>query len=71
MKNARAINASSAMSQTITARDIREKWDRISEQKASEIKSASDLANQVQVKYGDNDEKTKAKVDAWMNGRSF
>jgi hypothetical protein len=70
MKNAQA-NASSAMSQKITAQDVREKWDKISEQKASEIKSASDLANQIQVKYGDNDEKAKARADAWMNGRSF
>ena len=35
------------------------------------MKSASDLTNQVQAKYGFNDDKAKAKVDAWMNGRSF
>ena len=57
--------------QKISARDIHTKWDKISEQEASGMKSASDLVAQVQVKYSLNPTQANTDVNAWTNGRSF
>jgi hypothetical protein len=71
MSNAQPNTAASATSQKILAKDVHAKWDKISEQEASGMKSSIDLTNQVQVKYGLNAEQAKSQVDTWTNGRSF
>jgi hypothetical protein len=64
-------NAAQSAPQKISAKDIHTKWDKISEQEASGMKSTSDLTSQVQSKYSLNPEQAKSQVDAWANGRSF
>ena len=71
MTNAQPNTAASAAPQKILAKDVHTKWDKISEQEASGMKSSSDLTSQVQAKYGLNAEQAKTQVDAWTNGRSF
>ena len=71
MTNAQPNTVGSSTPQKILAKDVHTKWDKISEQEASGMKSSSDLTNQVQAKYGLNAEQAKSQVDAWTNGRSF
>ena len=71
MADAQPNTAASAAPQKILAKDVHSKWDKISEQEASGMKSTSDLATQVQSKYSLNAEQAKSQVDTWANGRSF
>jgi hypothetical protein len=71
MTNAQPNTASSATPQKILAKDVHAKWDKISEQEASGMKSMGDLTSQIQAKYGLNAEQAKSQVDTWTNGRSF
>jgi hypothetical protein len=71
MSNAQPNTSATAGSQKILAKDVHAKWDKISEQEASGMKSTSDLTSQVQSKYSLNPEQAKSQVDAWANGRSF
>jgi hypothetical protein len=71
MSNAQPNAAASAAPQKILATDVHAKWEKISEQEASNMRSTSELVNQVQSKYSLNPEQAKTQVDAWTNGRSF
>ena len=71
MTNAQPNTAPSANTQKILAKDVHAKWEKISEQEASGMKSATDLTSQVQAKYSLSPEQAKSQVDAWTNGRSF
>jgi hypothetical protein len=71
MTNAQSNTNATPSAQKILAKDVHAKWDKISEQEASGMKSTSDLTNQVQAKYGLNAEQAKSQVDGWTNGRSF
>jgi hypothetical protein len=71
MSNAQPNTAASGTPQKILAKDVHTKWDKISEQEASGMKSTSELATQVQSKYSLSPEQAKSQVDAWANGRSF
>jgi hypothetical protein len=71
MTNAQSNTAPSTPPQKILAKDVHTKWDKISEQEASGMKSSGDLASQVQSKYGLTAEQAKSQVEAWTNGRSF
>jgi len=71
MTNAQPSTPVSSTSQKILAKDVHAKWDKISEQDASGMKSTGDLATQVQSKYSLNAEQAKSQVDSWANGRSF
>lgn len=71
MTNAQPNTVSTAAPQKILAKDVHAKWDKISEQEASGMKSTSDLATQVQSKYSLSADQAKSQVDAWANGRSF
>jgi hypothetical protein len=64
-------NNAAATPQKILAKDVHAKWDKISEQEASGMKSMGDLTSQVQSKYSLNPEQAKSQVDSWVNGRSF
>jgi hypothetical protein len=71
MTNAQPNSAPSTNTQKILAKDVHAKSDKISEQEASSMKSATDLTSQVRAKYGLNPEQAKSQVDSWTNGRSF
>jgi hypothetical protein len=71
MTDAQPNTANSAATQKILAKDVHAKWDKISEQEASGMKSSDDLTKQVQSKYGLNADQAKSQVDGWTNGRSF
>ena len=71
MTNAQPSTPVSSTPKKILAKDVHAKWDKISEQDASGMKSTGDLATQVQSKYSLNAEQAKSQVDAWANGRSF
>ena len=71
MTNAQPSTPVSSTPQKILAKDVHAKWDKISEQDASGMKSTGDLATQVQSKYSLNAEQAKSQVDSWANGRSF
>jgi hypothetical protein len=71
MSNAQPNTAASTAPQKILAKDVHTKWDKISEQEASGMKSTNELVSQVQSKYSLNAEQAKSQVDAWANGRSF
>jgi hypothetical protein len=71
MSNAQPNTAATAAPQKILAKDVHAKWDKISEQEASGMKSTSDLTTQVQSKYSLNADQAKSQVDTWANGRSF
>ena len=71
MSNAEPNTAATAAPQKILAKDVHAKWEKISEQEASGMKSTSDLTTQVQSKYSLNADQAKSQVDAWTNGRSF
>jgi hypothetical protein len=71
MTNAQPNSASNSAPQKILAKDVHAKWDKISEQEASGMKSTNDLTSQVQTKYSLNAEQAKSQVDSWANGRSF
>lgn len=71
MSNTQPNTAASSNSQKIVAKDIHAKWDKISEQEASNMKSANDLTSHVQTKYNLSADQAKSQVDAWTNGRSF
>lgn len=71
MTNVQQNAQSNSAPQKIVAKDIHAKWDKISEQEAGNMKSAGDLASQVQAKYSLSADQAKTQVDAWANGRSF
>jgi hypothetical protein len=71
MTNAQPSTPVSSTPQKIAAKDVHAKWDKISEQDASGMKTTSDLATQVQSKYSLDAAQAKSQVDAWANGRSF
>jgi hypothetical protein len=71
MTNAQPNTASTSTPQKILAKDVHTKWDKISEQEASGMKTTSDLVSQVQSKYSLDATQAKSQVDAWTNGRSF
>ncbi len=64
-------SAPQASSTKISAKDINVKWNKISEQEASSVKMASELASQVQTKYALSADQALKDVNAWTNGRSF
>jgi hypothetical protein len=71
MTNVQSSAAASTAPQKIHAKDVHAKWDKISEQDASSMKSTSDLATKVQSAYSLSAEQAKSQVDAWASGRSF
>jgi hypothetical protein len=71
MTNAQPNATTNSGPQKILAKDVHTKWDKISEQEAGNMKSASDLTSQVQSKYSLSAEQAKKDVDGWTNGRSF
>lgn len=71
MTNAQPNTAQDSAPQKILAKDVHAKWDKISEQEATGMKSTNDLMSQVQTKYSLNAEQAKSQVDTWANGRSF
>lgn len=71
MSNVQSHTAASPTPQKIQAKDIHAKWDKISEQEASGMKSSSELVSQVQSKYSLTPEQAKSQVESWASGRSF
>lgn len=71
MSNAQPNTAGSAVPQKILAKDVHSKWDKISEQEASSMKSTTELVSQLQSKYNLNAEQAKSQVESWANGRTF
>ncbi len=57
--------------QKISAQEIHVKWDKISEQEATNMKVTSDLVAQVQSKYSLSPDQAQKDVNVWANGRSF
>jgi hypothetical protein len=56
---------------SITAMDIRRKWDRLSETESSAIKNTESLVAQVSKSYGLSKEQAQSDVTAWVAGRNF
>jgi len=51
--------------------DIRAKWNKISDQELSALRSRDDVVTQVQAKYSLNKEQAQRDVDALLMGRQF